>query len=161
MLLKEKKLNNLEYMFKAGFLGTRAPFFMDFVTLIVAFLPFLVAIAISFARHKNYKAHAFSQICIFAFSVIVLFYFEYGVRMIGGFNFFMKESSVSHNYAFIVLIFHIIISVISLLVWITTIFRAKTQLKNHTHKKVGLLTFIGVIATSLTGIWVYLLMFVF
>ena len=161
MLIKEEKMHNLDYMFQAGFFGTRAPFFMDFVTLIVALLPLLVAIAISFAKYKKYKTHAFTQIFIFAFSVIVLFYFEYGVRMVGGFNFFMKESSVSHNYAFIVLIFHIVVSIVSLIIWITTIFRAKTQLQKHTHKKAGLLTFVGVLATSLTGIWVYLLMFVY
>lgn len=36
----------MNYMFEAGFLGTRAPFFMDMVTLIVAGLPLLVAAAI-------------------------------------------------------------------------------------------------------------------
>ncbi len=77
------------YMFGAGFFGTRAPFFMDLVTLIVSLLPFLVAIAISFARNKHYKVHAYLQIFIFAFSVIVLTYFEYGVRVSGGFNTFI------------------------------------------------------------------------
>ena len=154
-------MSHLDYMFHQGFLGTRAPFFMDLVTLIVALLPLLVAIAISFARHKKYKAHAYIQIFIFTFSVIVLFYFEYGVRIAGGFNTFMQESSVSHNYAFIVLIFHIIISIISLVIWSSTIFRAKKQLQAGSHKKAGLLTFMGVVATSLSGIWVYLLMFIF
>jgi len=148
-------------MFHPGFLGTRAPFFMDVVTLIVAILPLLVAIAISFARNKRYKLHAYTQIFIFSFSVIVLFYFEYGVRIAGGFNEFMKESSVSHSYAFIVLILHIIISLITLVIWATTIFRAKKQLDRRIHKKAGILTFLGVVATSLSGIWVYLLMFIF
>jgi len=154
-------MSHLEYMFHAGFLGTRAPFFMDIVTLIVSLLPLLVAGAISLARKKNYKAHAFVQVGIFAFSVIVLSYFEYGVRIAGGFGTFMQESSVSHNYAFIVLIFHIAVSVISLIIWGTTIFTAKKQLQLGKHKKAGFITFVGVIATSLTGIWVYLLMFVY
>lgn len=149
------------YMFEAGFFGTRAPFFMDLVTLIVSLLPFLVAIAISFARNKHYKVHAYLQIFIFAFSVIVLTYFEYGVRVSGGFNTFMQGSGVSHDYAFIVLIFHIIVSVIALIVWGLTIFRAKKQLQLGKHRKAGLVTFAGVILTSLTGIWVYFLMFVY
>ncbi|WP_310441991.1 DUF420 domain-containing protein [Sulfurimonas sp.] len=149
------------YMFGAGFFGTRAPFFMDLVTLIVSLLPFLVAIAISFARNKHYKVHAYLQIFIFAFSVIVLTYFEYGVRVSGGFNTFMQGSGVSHDYAFVVLIFHIIVSVIALIVWGLTIFRAKKQLQSGTHRKAGLVTFAGVILTSLTGIWVYFLMFVY
>ncbi len=154
-------MSHLEYMFHQGFLGTRAPFFMDMVTLIVSLLPLLVAIAISLARYKKYKAHAYFQVFIFTFSVIVLFYFEYGVRIAGGFNAFMQESSVSHNYAFMVLIFHIAISIISLIIWANTIFRAKKQLQKSSHKKVGLLTFMGVVATSLSGIWVYFLMFIF
>ena len=154
-------MNHFEYMFHQGFLGTRAPFFMDIVTLIVALLPMFVAIAISYAKAKKYKSHAYTQIFLFAFSVIVLFYFEYGVRVAGGFNAFMQESSVAHNYAFVVLVLHILISVITLIIWSSTIFRAKKQLENKTHKKAGLYTFIGVTATSLTGIWVYLLMFIF
>ncbi|WP_299853375.1 DUF420 domain-containing protein [Sulfurimonas sp.] len=153
--------DHLAYMFKAGFLGTRAPFFMDFVTLIVALLPFLVAIAISFARNRHYKVHSYSQIFIFAFSVIVIFYFEYGVRVGGGFDTFMKDSHVSHNYALFVLIFHIIISLITLLFWGIAIFRAKKLLQLGKHRKVGLFTFVGVVLTSLSGIWVYFLMFVY
>ena len=154
-------MSNLGYMFQPGFMGTRAPFFMDLVTLIVALLPLLVAGAISLARNKHYKAHSYVQIFIFAFSVIVLFYFEYGVRITGGFDAFMKESSVPYTYAFIVLIIHILISVVTLVIWTNTIFMAKKRLKLGTHKKSGLMTFVGVVMTSLTGIWVYLLMFIF
>ena len=106
-------MDSLHYMFQAGFLGTRAPFFMDLVTLIVALLPFLVFGAIGLARAKRYKLHAFVQTLIFAFSVIVIIYFETGVRIGGGFNAFMDGSSVSHNYAFFVLILHIVIATVS------------------------------------------------
>ena len=148
-------------MFEAGFFGTRAPFFMDLVTLIVALLPLLVAGAIAFARNKHYKIHAYIQITIFAFSVIVLSYFEYGVRLSGGFNAFMQESSVSYTYALVVLIFHIVISIITLIIWGTAIFRAKKLIQLKKHRKIGLITFTGVVLTSLTGIWVYFLMFVY
>ncbi|MCK4974575.1 MAG: DUF420 domain-containing protein [Sulfurimonas sp.] len=154
-------MSNIDYMFNAGFFGTRGPFFMDLVTLIVALLPLLVAGAISLARNKHYKAHSYVQIFIFAFSVIVLSYFEYGVRLSGGFDTFMEESSVSHDYAFIVLIFHIVISIVTLIIWGTTIFRAKKMLQLKKHRKAGLITFTGVVLTSLTGIWVYFLMFVY
>ncbi|MCW8895709.1 MAG: DUF420 domain-containing protein [Sulfurimonas sp.] len=154
-------MSHLNEMFNAGFLGTRAPVFMDIVTLIVALLPLLVAGAISLARNKHYKAHSYIQIFIFAFSVIVLSYFEYGVRLSGGFDAFMHESSVSYSYAFMVLIFHIAISIITLIIWAAAIFRAKKMIQSYTHRKVGLITFAGVVLTSLTGIWVYFLMFVY
>jgi len=156
-------------MFEAGFLGTRAPFFMDFVMLIVALLPLLTLSAISMAKMKFYKLHAVSQTIIFIVSFIVLSYFEYGVRAGGGFNAFMEGSSTSHNYAFWVLLFHIAIAVITLIVWIKTLWTARGATSNSSlpglystsHRKSGRLTFIGIFLTAFTGIWVYLLLFVY
>jgi len=155
-------------MFEAGFLGTRAPLFMDMVTVIVALLPFLVLGAISLAKQKLYHLHAQVQIILFIVSVMVVAYFEYGVRSVGGFDAFMQESSTPHGYAFWVLIFHIAIAVITLGVWINTLIRAKRDRRLNTlpgmysqsHKKAGIRTFIGILLTSVTGIWVYYLLFV-
>ncbi len=154
-------MDKMHYMFEQGFLGTRSPFFMDFVTLIVALLPFLVAGSIYLATLKKYKLHSLSQIIIFSISVIVLVYFETGVRVGGGFNAFMDGSSVSHNYAFFVLILHIIISTVTLILWAITLFRVKKLLPNGGHKLLGRITFIGIVFTSLSGIWVYFLLFVY
>jgi putative membrane protein len=148
-------------MFEQGFFATRAPFFMDIVTLVVGILPLFVAGAIYLSRQKKYKFHAYAQKIIFILSVIVLAYFEAGVRQLGGFDSFMQDSGVSHNYAFIVLVAHITISVITLIIWLTTLLIAKKQLMLNKHKKAGYLVFGGVIITSLTGIWVYLLLFVY
>ncbi|MEA1956333.1 MAG: DUF420 domain-containing protein [Campylobacterota bacterium] len=148
-------------MFSLGFLGTRAPFFMDLVTLIVAFLPLLVAGAIYLARIKKYMYHALVHRIIFIVSVIVLTYFEAGVRIVGGFETFMQNSGVSHNYAFFVLVFHIAIAAITLIIWLTTLLMAKKQLTLKKHKQAGILVFIGVVMTSVTGIWVYFLLFVY
>ena len=157
----------MDYMFQQGFLGTRAPFFMDFVMIMVAFLPLLVAIAILFAKKKNYKAHGFVQQLIFVVAVIVVGYFEYGVRKGGGFNGFLEGSSVSHTYAFYVLIFHIIVAVIGFGIWANTLIHARKDNKNATlpglysdsHKKAGKRAFLWIVLTSVTGIWVYILLF--
>ena len=151
----------MNYMFEAGFLGTRAPFFMDLVTIIVAFLPLLVAGAIYLAKIKKYKLHAFAQIFIFAFSVIVIFYFELGVRVGGGFNSFMDGSTVAYSYAFFVLMLHIVIAVITLIIWFMTLIKAKKYLALGIHKKLGKITFLGIVLTALSSMWVYLLLFVF
>ena len=159
----------MNYMFQPGFLGTKAPFFMDFVTLIVALLPLLVGIAISFAKNKNYTLHARVQWLIFIVSVTVVSYFEYGVRLGGGYETFVKNTHVSHNYLFAVLVVHIVISVLTLGIWISTLFRARSDASqgglpgnySKTHKKAGIRTFIGIVLSSLSGIWVYLLLFVF
>ncbi|CAA6806968.1 MAG: Unknown protein [uncultured Sulfurovum sp.] len=159
----------MDYMFETGFLGTRAPYFMDFVMIMVALLPFLALAAIALAKIKSYKLHALSQSIIFVVSVIVVGYFEYGVRAGGGFEKFMEGSNTSHNYALYVLIFHIAVAVISLLVWIKTIWSARKAAKAGTlpgtaslaHKKAGQLTFLGIFLTAFTGIWVYILLFIY
>lgn len=159
----------MNYMFEAGFFGTRAPFFMDSVTLIVTLLPLLVFIAIRFAQKKSYQSHAFTQTLILIISIIVFSYFEYGVRLGGGFSAFMKESSISHSYALWVLITHIVISVITLGIWLSTLISARKDrhkqklpgIDSQAHKKAGIRTFIGIVLTSFSGIWVYLLLFVY
>jgi len=159
----------MTYMFEPGFLGTKAPFFMDFVTLIVALLPLLVGVAISFAKNRKYTLHARVQWMIFIVSVIVVSYFEYGVRLGGGYETFVKNTHVSHDYLFVVLVIHIVISVLTLGIWASTLFRARSDASqgglpgsySKSHRKAGIRSFIGIVLTSLTGIWVYLLLFVF
>ena len=159
----------MDYMFQPGFLGTKAPFFMDFVTIIVALLPLLVGIAISFAKSRKYTLHARIQWAIFIISVIVVSYFEYGVRLGGGYEAFVQNTQVSHDYLFVVLMIHIVISVLTLGIWASTLFRARSDSSqgglpgnySASHKKAGFRTFIGISLTSLTGIWVYILLFMF
>jgi len=159
----------MEYMFANGFLGTRAPFFMDVVTLIVALLPLLVYSAILLARKKLYKLHALSQNLILAVSVIVVGYFEYGVRVGGGFDAFMQGSGVSHTYASLVLALHIIIATITLLYWSKTVLLANYQFikkmipgrKSYEHKLLAIKSFLGIVLTSFSAIWVYMLLFVY
>lgn len=159
----------MDFLFSTGFLGTRAPLFMDIVSVIVAALPFLIYAAILLAKKKNYRAHESVQKLLFIVTVIVVAFFEFGVRMEGGYKNLMEGSSVGHNYFLYVLIFHIIISVITLILWVMTLYRAKRYKKQSTlpglyaaaHKKDGQRTFIGIILTMLTGAWVYMLLFIF
>ena len=159
----------MDFIFEPGFLGTRAPLFMDIVSVIVALLPFLIFGAISLAKNNNYQAHESVQKLLFVVTVIVVAFFEYGVRVEGGYKNLMEGSSVGHNYFIYVLIFHIIISVVTLVLWVMTLYSAKRYKKQSTlpgryseaHKKAGQRTFIGIILTMLTGAWVYALLFVY
>ena len=156
-------------MFQAGFLGTKAPLFMDMVTLIVAILPLLVYGAILLARKKMFKVHMILQNIIFVFSLIVVAYFELGVRVGGGFDAFMSESSVPYTYALVVLIVHIIIAIVMLYFWSQTIITGNYNYMKSTlpgrasnsHNLLAVKTFISIIFTSFSGVWVYLLLFVY
>ena len=159
----------MEYMFKQGFLGTSAPLFMDMVTLIVAFLPLLVYGAILFARKKMFKTHIILQNIIFIFAIIVVGYFELGVRIGGGFDAFMSGSDVSYTYALVVLILHIMIAIIMLYYWFMAVVSgninyAKGVLPgraSNQHRTLAIKSFMGIIFTSFSGVWVYLLLFVY
>ncbi len=159
----------MEYMFAKGFLGTRAPFFMDFITLIVTLLPLFVAIGIRFARRYDYEIHALIQMSIFVVSLVIFGYFEYGVRLGGGFEAYFRDSGVEHNYAVVVLAIHIFIAVITLGFWISTIINARRDrgynllpgVHTASHRRAGIRTFIGIVFTSFSGLWVYLLLFVY
>ncbi len=156
-------------MFKPGFLGTSAPFFMDMVTLIVAILPLLVYGAIILARKKMYLLHALVQNFLFIFTMVVIAYFELGVRVGGGFDAFMRGSNVSYTYTLVVLIVHILIAMLMLYYWSVTLITGNVHFKkgyipgiySKRHKMMAIKTFLGIIFTSFTGIWVYLLLFVF
>jgi len=159
----------MEYMFQSGFLGTSAPLFMDMVTLIVAILPLLVYGAIILARKRMFKAHMIFQNIIFIFSLIIVGYFEYGVRVGGGFDAFMSESNSSYSYALVVLVLHIFIAITMLCLWTKTILAGNYNYKksilpgkaSNAHRVIAVKTFIAIIFTSFSGVWVYILLFVY
>ena len=159
----------MDYMFVPGFLGTRAPFYMDFVTLIVAFLPFLVALAIFLAKKGLVRTHIIFQLLLFFFSLVVVGYFEYGVRVDGGYEKFAGESSLPEGFIFGFLLLHIGISILTTIWWFKTIWTAirdyRRKLlpgaKSYSHLRSGKLTALGIFLTAFTGIWVYLFLFVF
>jgi putative membrane protein len=159
----------MDYMFQAGFLGTRAPFFMDVVTLIVAILPLLIFGAILLARKGYTKLHMLAQNIIFLVSLVVIAYFEIGVRVGGGFDVFVSDTGVSHGYVLWVLILHIIIAVVTLVYWTLTMIGANLQYAKKElpgrysigHRVLAIKATLGIVLTSLSGIWVYLLLFVY
>ena len=159
----------MDYMFQAGFLGTKAPFFMDVVMLVVALLPFLIGLGIVMARRGAWSAHRAYQWLGFVVSVAVVGWFEYGVRVGGGFESFLQSSTLPKTLLWGVLIFHILVSVATIIWWVRTLIAAERAYEadnlpgGHTlpHRRQGWWTAIGVFFTSLSGIWVYLLLFVF
>ncbi len=159
----------MDYMFAPGFLGTKAPFFMDLVTLVVTFLPILVWLGVLFVRKGFYVLHLFYQIALFSISLIIVGWFEYGVRAGGGFVSFIEGNPRSVTLMTIILIIHIIIATATTIYWAKTVWQAYKNYKTGNlpggfsvrHIARAKLTMIGIFLTSLTGIWVYLMLFVY
>jgi len=158
----------MEYMFQVGFLGTRAPFFMDIVVIIVGLLPFLIGLGICFARLGYHKLHHLFQTILFVVTIVVLIYFEYGIKLGGGFKEYMKESSIEPTFALSFLIFHIIIATITMIIWGRTLKiafadrkrRALPGLYSNGHRKSGRIVAFFILLTSITGVGVYWMLFI-
>jgi len=155
-------------MFEAGFLGTRAPLFMDLVTIYFALLPFLVGFAIMLAARGRYRAHFKSQAALFLVTMVMVVVFEAGVRIGGGFNDYMQGSDLSYGWVLSYLLLHIAIALFTVVVWGVTIYRSmKVFVKEgHTapyfkqHKARAKWLFAGIVVTSLMGCSMYPILFV-
>lgn len=159
----------MTYMFAPGFLGTKAPFFMDFVTIVVALLPFLVWFGVGLVRKGHYAAHTFYQISLLLISLLVVGWFEYGVRVGGGFSVFIEDNPRSVTLMLVILIVHILISTATTIYWVKTVWQAYAHYCDGSlpggfsvrHIARAKLTLLGIFLTALTGIWVYLMLFVY
>lgn len=153
-------------MFEIGFLGTRAPLYMDIVTLFFAMLPFLLFISIMFAVKKDFKKHYTSQIAIYIVTLVVVLIFEIGVRVDGGYLKYVQESSTNQTFLNSFLIVHIIIALFSVIAWsILLVNSYKGYLKENSfnatnHKKRAKLVTLGLFITSLMGVSIYYFLFV-
>lgn len=156
------------FLLEQGFLNTKAPFFLDLITIYFAFLPILLAISIRFAIKKEYKKHLTSQSIILFFTLFMIIIFETGVRITGGFIEFSKESTlVSYSFLLSFLIIHIIIAIFSVAGWLYLyIYSYKLyknnqmeKLKSSKHKKIGKYIFLCLTLTSYMGVAIYILLF--
>lgn len=155
-------------MFEAGFLGTRAPLFMDLVTIYFALLPLLVGSAILLAVKGRYRAHFKSQAVLFLLTMVMVVVFEIGVRIGGGFNDYMEGSELSYGWVLSYLLLHIVIALFTVVVWGLTIYKSmKVFVKDgptapyfQEHKRKAKLLYLAIVVTSLMGCSMYPILFV-
>lgn len=154
-------------MFETGFLGTSAPFYMDLVTLYFGILPFLMGSAIFMAVKKRYELHYKMQLSIFVLTLIVVGIFEVGVRISGGFSAFMEQSNANMTFMIIFLVIHILIALVAVVLYSILIysgvkeFRLKSAPIVKSHKKLGMLVFLGMSITSIMGVMIYYFLFAY
>ncbi len=154
-------------MFAEGFLGTHAPWYMDVATLYFGVLPLLLLGAIALAIRGRYAAHGITQMLIFALTLAVVALFEVGVRVSGGFVAFMERSHADMTFMVIFLAVHVLVALVSVVVWSALIYGAfkrmylEKQPLSGAHKRVGRYVFAGLCATSVMGVSIYYLLFIF
>lgn len=154
-------------MFETGFLGTSAPFYMDLVTLYFGILPLLMGSAIFMAIKKRYELHYKMQLSIFVITLLVVGVFEVGVRISGGFSAFMENSNVNATFMLIFLVVHILIALVSVVLYSILVysaikeFRLKSAPIVKSHKKLGIIVFLGMAITSIMGVMIYYFLFAY
>lgn len=154
--------------FEPGFLGTRAPMYLDLVALYFMALPFLLFISIRFAVKGNIKAHLKSQLAIFIMTLVMIVVFEVGMRLAGGFKEYIKESSVPYSFFITFLIVHILVAIATVNLWSYQIISSVKSYKKGTligenaqrHKKIGKYLMIGITITLIQAGCIYYFMFV-
>lgn len=156
-------------MFEIGFLGTRAPLFMDVVTLFFMVVPFLVAYSVYMAIKRRYRAHFILQLFTFAMSMIMVVVFEIGVRIEGGFNAYMQESTLSYSAVLIYLIVHILFALLTVVAWGITIYSSLKAYREEgyqatyfkKHKKRARWVFLAIVINAILGTMMYPILFIF
>lgn len=154
--------------FEPGFLGTRAPVYLDLVAVYFMLLPLLLFVSIRFAVKGEIKKHLKSQLAVFIMTLLMIVVFEVGMRLAGGFKEYMAESSVSYTFFITFLIIHIIVAIATVNLWSYQIISSVKSYKKGTlngenakkHKKIARILMLGIIVTLIQAACIYYFMFV-
>lgn len=147
-----------------GFISYKAPLFLDIVLILVTLLPFLMGGSILFAIQKRYALHQLTQKVLYLLTVVVVLFFEFFIRLDGGFLKYIKSASSDYTVSLLLLIVHVIVAVLTLIIWSYSVIashkRYKQKLSVHpSHKLLGLFIYGGLIFTACSGVSVYYLLF--
>jgi len=146
----------------AGFLGTRADFIVDFVMTVSALLPLLLLAAILQARKERYDLHKWSQITLFTVVNILVIALEIDIRF-GGIDEVIEQSRYyGSDTLTTVFLVHLFFAISSTLLWFWLIIISVRRYPVHfrfPHKKYGIITYIDIVLTVITGWMLYAMVF--
>jgi putative membrane protein len=151
-----------------GFLETRASLYMDLIVSFLAVLPLLSGLSIVFAIRKHLKLHQVTQFLLFFLTLTALAFFAYVVHYKEGFDFLVKESSLDATTALAILVVHIIISIVTLTLWMFALIYALSDKKRRalpgvysaSHAQAGKRVFKGIVLTALSSVGIYWVLFI-
>ena len=146
---------------------TQPPLYMNIITIYFMALPFLMAGAIFAAIKKKFDLHYRLQLAIFSVTLLVIIIFEVGVRLSGGFSAFMQTSNANMTYMSLFLALHILIALVSVVLYFLVIYSAYREFRLHkeplvkNHKFLARVVFLGMSVTSIMGTAIYYFLFIY
>ncbi len=155
----------MEYIVNGGFLGTKAPLFMDMTIIILFLIPLLIGGSIWLAKKEYYEIHHKIQLISFILSLLTLIYFTYNIYSMGDVDLYIKDTIIDAKALIYV---YITIFIITNIFWYRTLKfaledssrRALPGLYSSSHKRWGKVTAIFVCANSIIYMVVYLILFI-
>ena len=158
----------MEYLFNIGFLGTRAPYYMDIIVIYLLLLPILISFSIYFATNRQYTLHRFTQVSLFLSTLSLLVVFNYAIYVAENLDELMSLSSVEYNHAFYLLIIQTILSVLMLILWLSTLLFAISDRRrkalpgfySRSHRTSGKRLFVTILISILSNIYLYWVLYI-
>jgi len=152
---------------EVGFLGSRAPLYMDTVAVIFFALPFLLFVSIRYAIKKEIKKHIVSQVGIFVLMLLSVIIFEVGMRLAGGFTVYLDASAVNKTFFTSFLIVHIITAILVINTWSYQLITAIKSYRRGTltgevaasHRRIGKIVTIAILVLLLQAAAIYYMLF--
>ncbi|WP_310993735.1 DUF420 domain-containing protein [Aequorivita marina] len=138
---------------------------MTAVLLLTLFSPFGIYYGVSLAKKKEYKTHRKIQNTIFLICVLGVLALEVLIRYSGGSGSLASKSDYHGSSFFtITLVSHIIVAVLTYLLWTILIILSNRKFQKNlpgkfskTHKRLAYIVFGGLIYTAITALVVYLM----
>lgn len=166
----------MQEIFQKGFLGNDSSFMLDFVvTALVLIVPVVLYSLYLVKFKKNFVAHKNLQITLGIVLLVAVAAFEVDMRLQGGWESIINKNvelprKNATELASIqkVLWIHLVFAVTTPILWLITMVGALRNIPkpaqpcpySSLHKKLGWLSTIDLVLTSITGLWFYYVAFV-
>jgi putative membrane protein len=155
-------------MIANGFLGTRADLVIDLVVVLFAVLPFALMATIRLASKRRFQTHRTLQILLFSCAFLVTLALEVDLRMTDLLVITKQRPMYGSMLTKTIFLVHVVIAVLTFLSWLTLLLRSKRRFRQNLpgefsrqHRLWGQIVLVGVTLTSITGITLYVVVFVF
>lgn len=153
-------------MFGPGFFNTAAPLYLDIVTLYFILLPFLLFYSIRSAAKGRLRAHHRSQAALLVLTLVMVVFFEIGMRREGGYTVYLDQASQT-AFPIPFLVVHILLACVTLAAWLYQTVSANRAFKIRPldkalfrrHAERGRWIFGGIVITATMGVIIYALLF--
>jgi len=147
-----------------GFFGTRADIITDTVMLVSALLPFLLAYAIYLAKKEQYDKHKWMHIILFIITNLLVILLELDIRF-GGLDAVIAEAKYAGTPALATVFgIHLFFAISSTLLWLWLIWISVQRYPVHfrfPHKKYGIIVYLDILFTVITGWILYAMVFAY